>query len=580
MPAGFAGALPGCSPAVATAPTMPDVRTPGAEGEAGPTVLERLQDPDEVSTAVLDLVKEYQTLRNDGEDLEPWLAEYLEPLTTVYADQLRTLRPEARRSLIQLLAGTADPRTEPALRAALEAFPRGELNQADVDLESAARAQEQLRLATLQAPLFAAFQALHAHTTGGQRAYQSVSRGLLGAPDAAWAPTLRNLVSVPMPLPSEDAAAHADQLFWQTVAAQLLGVIGDEAAAKPLLRLVLDPAKSEIGPTAVLALVKLGPATVASTSAVLRGEDQESVRFHRAQMERVARQDAESSAGQRRDDHVVLAAVVLGAAGHAGATASFQHALRRVNTSVDRAVLLRELAKLPTTEQGRVTFQREFARLGLEVRMPPNGVIALAELAAEAVPRFYDPSLVPWLLNRADNAFGDPVSRSDFRRASLATAIKLAQLEQLSLIEPKIAKWGTPLDSADAADPDAPRLELQLSHQARSLLERCQGDEACYVEALVDPGSQSPLTRFTAVRAAYQLGIIGTTETAARMAEQLPQIDSAAIRFAVVQAIDHLLPDGSSSVADHLEAVAHPSEQGDPIREVAYRLRGRARASE
>ena len=580
LPAGFVANLAGCSHAATTAPTRPSPPASDARSTLAPTVLERLEDPEEVGGAVLDLAKEYQTLRNDGEDLEPWLAQYLQPLTVVYTDQLRTLRPEVRRTLIQLLAGTAEPSTEPALHAALVAFTEGGLAQAEVDLESAARAQGRLRLPGLRSALFAAFQVLRAHTQGGQRAYQSVSRGLLAAPDPAWAPTLRELIAVQMPLAEEDASTYADQLFWQTVAAQLLGVLGDDSAVPNLLRVVLDPVKSEIGPTAVLALVKLGPATVGPTSAILRGEDQDSIRFHRAQMQRAAQRQSGAETWKQRDDHVLLAAVVLGATGHPSATRAFRDALLVASRPVDRAVLLRELAKLPPSEAGRTTFQNGFGRIGLEVRMPPGGVVALAELAAEAVPRFYDPSLVPWLLSRAENTFGDPVARSDFRRAVLATSIKLAQIDQLALIEPKILQWGTPLDNADPDDASGPRLEQVMLQEARGLLERCGSGPECYLQTIAEPRAQSSPTRFTPVRAAYQLGILGDATTAVRLAEELPQIDSIAVRFAAVQAIDRLLPLGSAAVADKLEAAAHASDQGDPVREVAYRLRGRSRSAE
>ena len=577
--AGLLVVLPSCGApagraAAAQAPSAP--AAPSASGDATAELLARLAEPSGVDSAVVELAATYQALREEGRNVEPWLQSFLEPLIDTYVTRLGSLRPETRHRLIQLLSATEAPETEPALVAAFEAFADQRLDQVEVDLESASMAQERLRLPGVRTPLFQAYRTLRAHTDAGRKAYQSVSRALLSAPDPEWAPTLREMVSTPIPLPNEDRAEYTDQLFWQTVAAQLLGSLGDPSAARPLLGVVLDPGKSEIASTAVLALVKLGPAAVPPAAAVLEGQDEELIRLHRTQMERVDKPSAGKTNGKPRDDHGLLAAIVLGATGQPAAQAPFLRALRQASSPVDRAVLIRELAKLPPNETIRARFQQEFARIDLNVRMPPVGTVALAELAAEAVPRFYDPGVVPWLLERARRAQGDPVAQADFRRAALATAIKLAQLDQLPLIEPKIGPWGTPREADRPGDSQSPRLESDLLGDAKALLEQCKDDEACYFDALADRKPAASGASFSAIRAAYQLAIEGDEQTATQLVDLVPEIDSPTVRFAVVQAVDHLLPAGSNELAGRLEAAAPPGEPGDPIREVAYRLHGRA----
>ena len=48
-----------------------------------------------------------------------------------------------------------------------------------------------------------------------------------------------------------------DEVYWQTTAAELLGILKAQNAVKPLIKCVISPLKADIAPTAINALIKI-----------------------------------------------------------------------------------------------------------------------------------------------------------------------------------------------------------------------------------------------------------------------------------------------------------------------------------
>jgi len=59
-------------------------------------------------------------------------------------------------------------------------------------------------------------------------------------------------------------ASYQNELFWQTTAAEIAGMLRDPASVKPLFKVVMTPSKADVAGTAVVALIKIGKDAVPS----------------------------------------------------------------------------------------------------------------------------------------------------------------------------------------------------------------------------------------------------------------------------------------------------------------------------
>jgi hypothetical protein len=86
----------------------------------------------------------------------------------------------------------------------------------------------------------------------------------------------------------ESVDAYKDQLFWQTVSAQVLGELREKSAVELLMKVILDPAKGDVAQTALLALVKIGQPSVDAATKLLEGKDTQLKDFHLQRLSRSA----------------------------------------------------------------------------------------------------------------------------------------------------------------------------------------------------------------------------------------------------------------------------------------------------
>src|SRR6185436_1333397 len=98
--------------------------------------------------------------------------------------------------------------------------------------------------------------------------YRDVHDAMVALLDKSWEPQL--ITYLGRPVDPKDGNLMRDELFWQITSAEVLGLMKSEAAVKPLIKILLSPAKADAGTTAVLALVKIGKPSIASTTALLR----------------------------------------------------------------------------------------------------------------------------------------------------------------------------------------------------------------------------------------------------------------------------------------------------------------------
>ncbi len=486
------------------------------------------------------------------------------PLTKVYAERYEMLDAKERLRLIKLLATVRDERAEPALSAALSHF--GTTGLGGEEAMWAARAVADLRLEASAGPMLAAFQKTRAGTAEGRAIYKDLSKSMVSVANKAWAPALLEMLEPRMTMPKkqEDAAGIAEfqnQLFWQTTAAQVLGEIGAAEAAVPLMKVVLDPAKANAHATAIMALVKLGKPAVDVATKVLLDQDAALAKYA------AERGQAATGAPQLPKDrpHVRMAAIVLGTLGHAAAASALEKAFASESVETNRAIIARELTKLPATTSLRKAFVSAFDELSPTASIgPASAKTALAEAAAG----FFDPDLVPWLIDKSEEKKGDEEAQVWMR----LSAIKLMGPGQVRDVGRAVGK---------AKDPQSKK----AFDLASKVVSACKKDTACYLEKAQKTTSDSE--QFAAIKALYMLGVLGDEKTRDSLIAGLEPIRNAALRYVAAQVIDHLSPEGSKRVADELQKIIDENAAtrdrnkiaaDKSIKDVMYRIRSRASA--
>jgi hypothetical protein len=492
----------------------------------------------------------------------------VDPLTKAYVDGYDSLDTKTRVMLIKLLSSYRDKRAEPAFKKAFEQFIKTPATAKDEsDVKWAAQATGNLKLESLATPMVEAFAKLRASTMLGGVTYKDYLEAMLDMPSKSWVGPLIKCLEPEITPPGKDKAAvdpFRDQLYWQTTAARLLGVIGDPQAVEPLMKVVLDPTKGDIAPTAVTALIKLGKPTVEAASKLLSSKDDKMVAFAMRRLKEVSGKEPSGT------PYVATAAIILGATGRADATPALVAAVASEKDAPTRAVIARELAKVPATEDSKAAFKTAFESLSLETTMPTGG--GALEQLTEAAGQFFDPGMVPWLLERAGAAKGSGDDLKAFQAGVTQAVLKLAKPDQLATVKAATDRYG----SAD--------IEQKLYKQVDALVKACGDRAACYVAAIQKPENQEQVNQFTGVKAGYMIAILGNDSARDDLVAALPSITNASVRYVSSLAIDRLTPKGSKAVAEKLNAIITKNAKSadrdkstgdEPLKTVLYRIDAR-----
>lgn len=492
----------------------------------------------------------------------------VQPLVQAYVERYATFDTRTRVGLIKLLATYQDPRTEPALKKALDEFIRNPATSKDEsDVKWAAQAAGELKLPGLSRPLLEAFGALKASTMLGGVSYRAVSDALLAAPDQAWVEPLVVRLEPEISLPGKDAsliASYRDQLFWQVTAAQLLGRLGDPRAVDPLLRVMLDPAKGDVQPTAILALVRLGKPSVEGATRLLQGSHAELIAFNAQRIEALTGRSPVDSAYRS------TAALVLGTIGRSDGAAPLIAALQTEKDLGQRALFARELGKLPASAATKSAFHQVYTSLKLDSELPGDAGSAL-EALTESAGNLRDSTWVDWLLLRATQASGHADDVGSYRTSVLITALKLARPAQLPAVKKAVDKYGGDV-------------EMRAYQQTQRLFDMCGERVDCYLTQIQKPDFQDYDGQWYGIKAGYMLGILGNEQTRDKLVNVLDKLTNAAVRYVAAQSIDHLTPRRNAGVVAKLDAIitknANSADRDKAandavVRQVMYRIGAR-----
>src|SRR5690606_24176805 len=205
-----------------------------------------------------------------------------------------------------------------------------------------------LKLPGLSGPVLAAYEKLEAHTMWGGIVYKDYSEAMTQIADKSWTSALIAKLNAEIDPPKtkkdrDKIDPYRDQLFWQTTAAQVLGLIKAPEAVEPLMKVLLDPNKGDVATTALLALVKIGKPSVDRATKLLNGEDEQLANYYKAKSQKAT--DAKEP--PKDPEHINVAAAILCTAGRAEAVDPMVKALNSDLAAKYKAQIAKELTKLP-----------------------------------------------------------------------------------------------------------------------------------------------------------------------------------------------------------------------------------------
>jgi HEAT repeat protein len=561
----LAGALAASTALVGASVTM----VACADENAPETWVKKLDDPIQKPAAIKRLIQFFEDAmtrankNRDDPNVKALLDKVVEPLSKVYVDG--NLDDRTRVEVIKFLADTRDPRAKAAWIKACSGFAKGQGATED-DVRWVAPAIGAVKLEEGAPALGEAFVKLEAGTQKGSQAYKNVHDAMLQLASPSWKGLLAERLNRKIDKPSgagENAkvTAYQNEIFWQTTSAEILGELKDPSAVKPLFRVVMTPSKADVAGTASVALIKIGKPAVPYLVDALEGKDADLVEYAKTQS---------GGSPEEAKAYVKTAAIVLGAIGRPEAAAPMMRALDSADSDATRAIIARELTKLPPEPEMEKAFQAAFEKVSPSTLLPPSGQNARAQLM-ESAAHFYDSQLVPWLLKQIKQAKGNDNDKDAVQLAALVTAIKLMNKGQAADVKASIDKEGTSIEK------DAFKLAADVANG-------CGDNLGCYLSKLQEPAAQEEKTQFVGIKAAYMLGILGNPGTSMEIVKALPKVRNAAVRFAAVSTVDHLTQKEPAPVADALQKIVDENKAKDdrnmmqadaPVKEIVYRLRAR-----
>jgi hypothetical protein len=551
----------------------------GCKDEGQPDYwVDKLEDPAWRPRAIKRLEQFYEdSLTKAGKDeqapeVKALLDLIVEPLTRTYVEQYDALDTKTRVTLVKLLASMRDKRTEPALKKALDEFAkRPKTTKDEQDIKWAARAAAELKLPSLTQPMLETFMKLKASSMLGGIVYKDYNEAMVAVADKSWVgPLVKMLeaeIKVPKDAKEKDAVSdYRDQLFWQTTSAEVLGLIADASAVEPLMKVMLDPAKADIQATALLAMVKIGKPSVAQAVKLLQANDDDKLAAYN--LTRIKEVTKAKKAPEDKP-YKQTAALILGTIGRSEGIAPMVAALQAADKEPNKAVIARELTKMPQSPESKAAFKAAYESISINTNIPP-GINAL-QMLTEAAGQWFDPDMMPWLLERAERTKGGGEDIKALQGAITVTALKLAKPDQLEDVKKAVDKYGT-------------KIEKDMYALVEKQVKACGDRVQCYLAEIEKSENQDQKTQFGGIKAGYMIAILGNDQTRAELIERLDSVENAAVRYVAASAIDHLSPKGSDEAAKKIRAIIQKNVKsadrdkvaGDaPLKQVMYRLDAR-----
>jgi hypothetical protein len=550
------------------------------------THVKKLSDPATRPQAVARLIQFFDDAmsRDKGDRKGPTVTPLLEtiigPLNETCLNGDLDERTNAK--LVKFISDARDPRGGDCLIKALKDF-KPERKETETNVRWAARAIGPMKLKTASTPLIDVFVKLRVSKLKQEtELYRDVSDAMVELADPAWESQLIEKLSHPIN-DRKDVGNLRDEIVWQSTSALLLGNLKSTAAVKPLIKIVLSPNKADVAATAVNALIKIGKPSVAPAIALLRSEDKELMEYSKGENLKANAgpdgkvPDAASKAAEKA--HVGAAAIILSSLGREDGSAALMDTMDK-GDDLARAIIARELPKLPKTDATLKAFQAAYEKTPVTLSIPPSS--GARESMIEGSSYFFDASLVPWMVKTAVDVKGDAENIDGIRGSTFTTVLKLMKADQVSEADK--------LFNIKAEGPDGKPSTLGKAYEKEykiviDMLKACGDKVDCYFGKLVEPASQEEKTQFQGIKAAYMIGVLGGPEVRQKLIDVLPKLPNAALRFIAGQIIDQHSPKGDTALAAALQKIVDDGEAtkdqlkisgNSSFKTVIYRLNAKA----
>lgn len=544
----------------------------GCRDENDPmTYVEELKDPVKQPVAIKTLIQKYEDAMTkdkkdrNGPNVKPLVDKIIEPLTQVCLDA--AVKDRTRSTLVKFLADARDARAEPCLKKTLEDY-KPDTNEEDV--QYVMRAVAAMKLKSLQAQVMTTFQTIEYSRAKAKLIKVDVTNAVLAVADKSLEDTFVKMLDKPFDPANQQQLQN--EAFWQTVAARALGEMRSEKAARPLLKLILTPTKGPIANTALVAMVKIGKASIKPAEALLKGEDTELVKWSVEEALKGAEKDKdgkipESVKKAAEKSYLATAAQVLGALGSSGSTAPLVSQAEKLAATEEKGkekeraeelgtkvIICLSLSQLPRDPKALELYKKTYedVKLDLETMAGPA-----KELMADGSSDFFDASVASWLVSTAKDLKGEAGEVDPVRSYSLVAATKVMKQAQIEEVQ-ALYDMKTVIEEQDdkgktvKKDSQIGKAFEKEFKQAKDLLNNCKDGVDCYIAALTSDENQSKEKQFTGIKAAYMVGILGGDAERAKLVDALPKIQNDAVRLTALKAFEVLTPKGDNAAADKL----------------------------
>lgn len=494
-----------------------------------------------------------------------------EPMAKMYATGAGD--EKTRRELLKILSDLQDARTAPAFTRAFQDYEAGrndeEVRNATAAILAMAKKGQSIDPALTDAAfaLFAKFKPSKSKLQGSFKGLHDV---VLEIKSPSWGAKAAELLAAPV---DDSTDSKLDEImFRQLTAVQLLGELKDPATVPALVKVLLTPTKRDLRATVTTALLRIGAPAEAALAGALGGKD------------------ASWVALEERWPNRGWVPAIAEAATMLARPSIRTEALSLLGTEANltnKALLAQFAYRFAPNAEMLAAYKEAVEKTDAEAMLEGDAQGNARATMLVSATYFYDASLVEWIAKLAAPAQKSVAKKKDEQLTTLATetdtAIKLMTKAQLALVQPLVKST----DDAMTALAGVKGATMQGKYDAAAaVVNACDADVECYLKAVAEPvETGKPAKVMTAVKAATMVAVLGSAD-ATKHAQKLSKIvakqTDPSARLASVEAIDFLLPKGSSEVAAVLDEVVESERKAgqknpahDAMAKVAMRLRAR-----
>ncbi|MDP9151371.1 MAG: hypothetical protein M3O36_15725 [Myxococcota bacterium] len=533
------------------------------------TWVKRLDDPAQRANAMKRLAQFYDDgmtrANNDAgaPEVKSLLDVIVDPLTKQYT--AGGIDEKTRVDLMKFLAETHDPRTQPALAKALKDFEMGKTdNEARVACESInAMAKAGVKLdQNVIDELWNLFSQFRLSKTTSERLYHAVHDAILAVHDTSYGD--KAIEKLKAPVSTDNVDSIKDQVnWWQLTSIQVISELRYTKAVKPLVLVLLTPAKIDLNATTRSALLKMAKDAEPELIKALNGQDPDYVKAGDAFKDKA---------------HLAIVADALALLSRPAGRDALLGALPGADTDTTRTAFAQALVQFPDDPRVEPAFLAAYNKIPWNASVELLGALKPRAALAQASANLYDPNLTDWLIKETAKA---PDAAS--KLLTIEAALKLMPPSKKADVDKTLQKVKADLPA------DVFQASRQMFDFAAGVVDKCGTNAACYIGVLDEPIPTTPTTaNLRAVKASWMAVVYGKPAAATTRSELLRRVDKvkeASARLALVEAIDELTPAGDVATAEALEkTVAADRKSGDKnvmmaddsVIKVAQRLRARA----